>query len=179
MWLWWHTETREGAIAIPGGEAFLAIDRSLDLDCAWGLGGKVSVRGDAPTRLRESAEALRTGKWPRKAGLLLSDGAQQWELTLQGDAWTVGSAKLPEVPDAQSPRELTDARLELTLMLGRLLDGLFSAFLEKRMSASWPSQRDAIRQWISTRQRGTARSEAAANLTPVIKVTQPAVPAST
>ncbi|MEM1026865.1 MAG: hypothetical protein AAGJ38_02165 [Planctomycetota bacterium] len=177
LWLWWQTETKEGAISIPGGEAFLAIDRSLDLDCAWGLGGKVSVRGDTPTRLRESAEALRTGKWPRKAGLLVSDGSQQWELTLQGDPWTVGSAKLPEVPDAQSPRELTEARLELTVILGRLLDGLYSAFLEKRMSASWPSQRDTIRTWIRTRQGGAPNSGSSTpELTPVIKTTEPAEP---
>ncbi|MEM7576077.1 MAG: hypothetical protein AAF328_01270 [Planctomycetota bacterium] len=175
LWLWWQTETKQGALKIPGGEAFLAIDRSLDLDCAWGLGGKVAVRSDTPTRLRESAEALRTGKWPRKAGLLLSDGSQQWELALQGDAWTVGSAKLPEVPDAQSPRELTDARLELTVMLGRLLDGLFSSFLEKRMSASWPSQRDAIRNWIRTRQGGASPSKPK-DLTPVIKASEPAGP---
>ncbi|MEM8781710.1 MAG: hypothetical protein AAGE65_02545 [Planctomycetota bacterium] len=180
LWLWWQTETREGAIAIPGGEAYLAIDRSLDLDCAWGLGGKVSVRGDGPTRLRESAEALRTGKWPRKAGLLLSDGSQPWELTLQGDQWTVGAAKLPEVPDAQSPRELTDARLELTVTLGRLLDGLFTAFLEKRMSASWPSQRDAIRDWIRTRQRGgSGANQAAIEVQPVINATTPPRPART
>ncbi|MEM1098322.1 MAG: hypothetical protein AAGH92_05985, partial [Planctomycetota bacterium] len=176
LWLWWQTETKEGAIAIPGGEAFLAIDRSLDLDCAWGLAGKVSVRGDTPTRLRESAEALRSGKWPRKAGLLLSDGTQQWELTLQGDAWTVGSAKLPEVPDAQSPRELTEARLELAVLLGRLLDGLYSVFLEKRMSAAWPTQRDAIRDWIRTRQGGTAQAKP--DLNPVIKATEPAAPAT-
>ena len=66
------------------------------MDCAWERTGKQTLRGENPTRLPEAADALATGKWVRKAGLILADAEHQWELTLQGDTMTVGAAALPE-----------------------------------------------------------------------------------
>ncbi|MEO1236975.1 MAG: hypothetical protein AAFX76_09330 [Planctomycetota bacterium] len=158
MWLWWHGEREKesGAIATAeDGEVFAAIDRSLDMDCAWDLTGKQTLRGDNPTRLPEAGDALVTGKWPRKAGLLLADAEHQWELTLQGDAFVVGSAKLPETEpgDAATPRELLEQRLAHIVRLADVLDALFAAFLARRASGPWPNDRDAIRGWIKTRRR--------------------------
>ncbi len=180
LWLWWKSEINEGRLTTDAGEVFVALDRAIDLDCAWGMAGKVNVKGDGPTRYRESAEALRVGKWPRKAGLILSDGGAQWELTLAGDAWTVSSAKLPDVPDAQSPRELTEARLDLTTQLATLLDAVYKAFLKRRISGSWPTDRDAIGRWIRERQL-TARpkNEPApppVSAQPVVAMTEPPRP---
>jgi hypothetical protein len=159
LWLWWHLEQHEGTIEAhsPDGQQtagramFLALDKALDMECAWGVGGKQSLRGDGPSRLREAGEALRMGKWPRKVGLLLSDGEHQWELTLQGDKMSVSGASMPEVPDAESPRELTEARLQLVRKLAAALDGMYSAFLAERVGSSWPGQRDAIGRWIRQR----------------------------
>jgi len=153
LWLWHLTETQGGVIEVPGGEAALAIDKTLDMECAWGIGGKQSLRGDAPTRLREAAEALRTGKWPRKAGLILSDGEQQWELTLQSDALTIGSAALPEITDAQSPRELIEARLDRIAKLAALIDELYTRFLADRVSGRWPGVKAQVGEWITTRKK--------------------------
>jgi len=153
LWLWHLTETDGGVIEVPSGEAALAIDKTLDMECAWGIGGKQSLRGDAPTRLREAAEALRTGKWPRKAGIILSDGEQQWELTLQSDAMTVSSAALPEVTDAQSPRELIEARLDRIATLATLIDALYDRFLTERISGKWPGVKTQVGEWIKTRKR--------------------------
>jgi len=158
LWLWWHIETNEGAVACggsgnggSGASMYLAMDKALDMECAWGVGGKQSLRGEGPARLREAGEALRMGKWPRKTGLLLSDGEHQWELTLQGDRLAVASASMPEVPDAESPRELTEARLQLVRRLADAVDGLYHAFLSERTASGWPGKRDAIGQWIRQR----------------------------
>jgi hypothetical protein len=91
------------------------------------------------------------GKWPRKAGLVLSDGEHQWELTLQGDRMVVSSASMPEVPDAESPRELTEARLGLVRRLSDALDGMYTAFLQERAGSSWPTRRETIGQWVRER----------------------------
>ena len=181
MWLWWKNETTDGKITTAQGDVFAAFDRTLDLECAWGMGGKVTVKSDGPTRLRESAEALRTGKWPRKAGLLLSDGAAQWELTLNGDAWTVSSAKLPDVTDAQSPRELTEARLDLAVQLAGVLDALYQTFLDRRISGAWAADREAIKTWIKSRKQGAARKTPTPTSTPqpVITMTEPPAPTKT
>ncbi|MEX0652845.1 MAG: hypothetical protein WDZ31_01535 [Phycisphaeraceae bacterium] len=159
LWLWWKCATAEGMIDVnwPGGrtgEVFVAMDKTLDMDCAWDVRGKQSLRGHAPQRLGEAGEALATGKWPRKAGLILSDGEHQWELSLQADRWQVGSAALPEIPDAQNPRELTEARLELVRALAATLDAMYQAFLHRRIGGGWTNDRQAMRDWIKKQRPG-------------------------
>ncbi|MEX0886927.1 MAG: hypothetical protein WD009_10860, partial [Phycisphaeraceae bacterium] len=172
IWLWHLTETAEGVVSVAGGgesarsgggggdgggEAYITIDRSLDMDCAWGVRGKQTLRTGVTAgpisliRLPEAGEALVTGKWPRKLGLILADAECQWELTLQGDRLHVSSAALPEVADAQTPRELTEARLMLVQRLAATLDGMYATFLDERTSSAWPTRRETIAAWIRHR----------------------------
>jgi len=165
IWMWWQLESGGNVVSVPdlsagektGRKSRIAvvIDRSLDMDCAWDATGKQSLRGPKPTHLPEAGEALASGKWPRKAGLILADADDetQWELSLQGDKWVVSSAALPKVEEATSPREITDARIVSTIRLAGVVDGLFHAFLHERMSKGWPTKREAMREWIKTRRR--------------------------
>ncbi len=162
LWLWHVTETTDGTIATEAGDTFVAIDKALDMDCAWGPGGKQTLRGDGPTRLAEASEALRTGKWPRKAGLILSDGESQWELSLQADKLIVSAAALPEIEDAQTPRELVEARVALIRKLAATFDALYSHYLKQRTGGAWPATRTAIRDWVKDRRHGKAPAASAA-----------------
>jgi len=160
MWLWWISEEKQGSAPLKTklglDEAFVTLDKTLDMDCAWEAGGKQTLHGDGPTRLAEAAEALRTGKWPRKSGLIVSDGEHQWELALQADRMIVTAAALPDIEDAASPRELTEARIDLTLRLAAVLDGVYAAFLDERTGGKWDATRTKIKQWITAR-HGSAK----------------------
>ena len=103
----------------------------------------------------EAGDALTTGKWPRKAGLILADAEHQWELTLQGDQFVVSGAALPEIEagDAATPRELLERRLDLIVGLSDTLNAIFTAFLTRRASGPWSNDRDAIKAWIKHRTR--------------------------
>ena len=101
--------------------------------------------------MREAGEALKLGKWPRKVGLHLADAEEAYELTLGADPFVVSAARLPEIDDAQSPRELIEARLQRVTHLASLLDGLFDAFLQRRLGGGWKSDREAIKGWIQSR----------------------------
>jgi len=156
FWLWWLSETDDGALTLKDKagqetEVFFAIDKALDMDCAWDAGGKQTLRGAGPTRLIEAGDALKTGKWPRKMGLILSDGEHQWELTFQGDLWSVSAALLPQIEDAPGPREQLEQRLHLARALAATLDGMYRAFLATRTSGSWPTRRSEIRRWVADR----------------------------
>lgn len=163
IWLWWLVENEGGVVTVPdraGGKKTgrqsriaLVIDRSLDMDCAWDVTGRQSLRGGRPTLLPEAGEALAEGKWPRKMGLILADADDetQWELSLQGDRLAVSGAAMPKVEEATSPREITDARLQSTVRLAGVLDGLFHAFLAERTGKGWASRREVIREWIKAR----------------------------
>ncbi len=168
LWLWWISETQEGALKLTDEhgnqrEAFLAIDKALDMDCAWDAGGKQTLRGAGPTRLIEAGDALATGKWPRKVGLILSDGEYQWELTFQGDQWSISAALLPTIEDAPGPREQLEQRLHLARALAQTLEGMYRTFLSARTASNWPTKRTTIRRWIADRLPGpVGRSQAPA-----------------
>ncbi|MFW6337196.1 MAG: hypothetical protein ACOC3G_08715 [Phycisphaeraceae bacterium] len=162
LWLWHHTETSDEPIETATDPVHVFLDRSLEMDCAWDAGGKQTLKGDGPTRLAEAGEALRTGKWPRKAGLTLSDGESQWSLTWQADKTHASAVQLPDVEEAQSPREVVDMRLQNLRKLLELLDGIYQTFLETRTSGRWPTVRSEITQWIRTRSARSGTTTAAA-----------------
>ena len=157
IWLWHRQETAEGRIPITTEEGetevFIVIDKTLDMDCAWDADGKQTLRGGAPTLMNEATAALRAGKWPRKLGLIVSDGHHQWELTLQADRMIVSAAQLPEITEADGPRDLLEQRLLLTRNLDGVLQGLYGAFLDERTQTSWPTRVQKIRQWIGSRRQ--------------------------
>ncbi|MCC7409279.1 MAG: hypothetical protein IT442_14530 [Phycisphaeraceae bacterium] len=162
LWLWWITESAEGLLKLetPAGKAELAIvlDKALDMDCAWAATGKQTLRGErgvGVTRLPEAGEALRQGKWPRRAGVILSDGQHQWEFTLQADQGVVSACMLPEIEESETARQFIEQRLDMTRQLTVLLDSVMAAFVKLRVSNRWAATRDQISQWIATRRRPT------------------------
>lgn len=156
IWLWYLTETHEGRIDMADGASdsepiYIAIDQTLDMDCAWGVRGKQTLRGDGPTRLPEAGDALEHGKWPRKVGLILARGDDQWQLTLGGETLNVNGAKLPTIEDVEDDRELLDERLERIVTLAEAIDDLVWTFASQRVGSSWASGRKAISAWIANR----------------------------
>ena len=158
LWLWWHCDTREGLVETPEGEVSIMIDKVLDLECAWGLSGRTSLRGDAPTRKAETARAVQLGKWPRKIGLTVSQFGRVWECTLQGDRFEVSGLKLPKPEDKpQSFRALLEERLDSFATFDTALMAMYRAFIEVRTSRAWDSCRADMRNWIS--ELGAARKK--------------------
>ena len=151
LWMWWQAECHEGMIDLgEGREVAIIVDRMIDMDCAWGVTGRQSLRGDGPGRTPEAAKALQAGKWPRKLGLEISDHDRTWSLDLQGDLFRVSGLKLPrpeELPGSE--REAVEERLESTLRLDDLLVGMFDVFLRERFSGTWTTRRDELRSWIA------------------------------
>ncbi len=162
IWLWhkWDTGEADIDVRLPAGGASslsIAFDRSLEMQCAWGVTGKQSLRADpegpSPIRSPEAANALAMGKWPRKAGLLIADETGSfWKCTLAADRWSVTGVALPDPPEEiEDPRELIEWRIDQTRRIDERLLGLFHAFLDERFSPSWPSTRGKISAWIKER----------------------------
>jgi len=150
LWLWWHCDTREGLVDTDDGEIAVVIDKTLDLECAWGLSGRTSLRGDGPTRRAEAARAVQLGKWPRKVGLTVSQFGRVWECTLQGDRFEVSGLKLPKPEDKpQSLRAAIEERLDSFATFDSALMAMYRAFLDARLSRAWDSTRGEMRNWIS------------------------------
>ena len=151
LWLWMHTDRREGMIDLPDGRGIsFAIDRMIDMECAWGVTGRQSLRGDAPSRSIEATKALQQGKWPRKLGLLLSDGEFEWSFDLQGDLFRVSGLKIPRPEERPgSEREAIEQRVDSIRALDDILVALYDSFLKIRFGSGWSTCRDELRDWIA------------------------------
>ncbi len=171
IWLWYLCENEEGLVKVPGGadgrerELAITLFKSLEMECAWDASGRQTLKAHAPTQLPEAAEALAEGKWPRKTGMIVADTeggeGEQFELTLQADRLQVSAALLPMLEDAETPREVTEHRLQQVRHLTDTLDRLMEAFLQRRTGSGWPTLRGHIRSWIAHRQRQRSHSPAA------------------
>jgi hypothetical protein len=157
LWLWHEAEARTGVIATEtSGDVTIYIDRILDLDCAYGRTGRDTLKGDAPTRMPEARDALRSGKLPRKAGMIIDANRQQYTFSLSAEQFSFGTAKLPDVEDAESPRVVFEERVTLLRDLCAAIDGLFEAFLKLRGSGAWEGHVNGVRRWITQPVKATA-----------------------
>ncbi|HSZ54931.1 MAG TPA: hypothetical protein VK797_04680 [Tepidisphaeraceae bacterium] len=148
LWLWHEADHRGGALKTEADPITVYIDRALDVDCAYGQTGRDFLRGDGPSRMPEARDALRSGKLPRKAGLVIDAFRQQYTLTLNAESLAMSGVKLPDVEDAESARVLLEERIALIRDLGRAIDALFESFLRVRASSAWEGQVGGIRKWI-------------------------------
>lgn len=162
LWLWYWCETEGGKFELPElGEVGVAFDSLLELGGAE-EGGKVIVRGDAPTRSTEAASALLAGRLPLRARLALARGEKTFEVTLSAAALDLEAVKV-----AAEAEEITDENLRAgdeqragwLFELCDLVDGLFAAFLALRVTPRFEEKVvPAMRDWIVARARPRARA---------------------
>jgi len=150
LWLWFQAETRGGVFQLEGlGQVGGAFDALLEMTAPTG-GSKVTVRGDHPTRQPEAEAALRTGRVPVRARLLLARDEATFELTLDAATFDVGALKLTaESADAPAPgEEQSQERAALMFELPAMVDALFALFLQRRTE---PGERTSFQGWLAKR----------------------------
>ena len=160
LWCWWRAE-RDAADDDLGA---VLLRRSIELSCPWDSTGSVVVRSDDPAARMELRTALRSGKWPRRAGLILARGGDAWEFTLQADRWEVSALKLP-APDAApaTRREAIEQRLASIREFDAVLTGLFGHFLRERLADGWSGVRSGLARWVRESQPRITREAALAD----------------
>lgn len=100
----------------------------------------------------EAAQAIRSGKLPRKAGLILVRHGEQYELTLQAETFAVSGAKIQIDEDAEG-RGILEDRIEGLRGLKETLNLLFQAFCERRIGKSWSGDLEQMQGWLKTKPR--------------------------
>ena len=148
LWLWHEADARTGVIPLGKGDATVLFDKALDLDCTYGETGRDSLRGVGVSRMPEAMDALRSGKAPRKAGLVLDMHGSQYTLTLGAEQLSFAGLKMPEIEEADSPRTLFEERITQIRDFCKSFDELYGAFLKGRLGG-WDALRQAIRKWMT------------------------------
>jgi hypothetical protein len=151
LWLWWRWETQSDTIVLADdSEVTGMFARTLSLQCPRDESGKETITAESPVRLPEAAQAIRSGKLPRRAGLTLVRHDTQYDLVLQAETFTISGAKI-RTEDADEPAEgqaILEDRLEQVRGLHETVDLLFRAFCERRIGKNWPGELDQMRHWL-------------------------------
>lgn len=162
-WLWHRTDAEDAPLRIrTGDELTVAVERSLRLLCDFGLSGADTISADLPTRLPEARAALRTGKQPVKAGLVIGGALGEFRLTLDGPRLAVSSLAVPEGEDEREPRARLEKRFESVADAAGLVDALFELFLLRRTSREWDAEQRAMAAWAAGASREPAVRAASA-----------------
>ena len=145
LWAWWQAERER-----PDLDAGTVILRkSIEFACPWDATGSAVIRSDDPAARSEARAAMRCGKWPRRAGLILEQDGEAWEFTLHSDRWEVSGLR-PRQPEAapSSRREAIEMRLASIRTFDAALLGLYESFLRARLGEGWNGARASVSRWM-------------------------------
>ncbi len=150
LWLWWTLENQSDTLGLPDdSEVTVMLNRTLTLECPRGESGKETIAAEAPVRLPEAMQAIRSGKLPRKSGMSLVRHGQQFDLVLQAETFAISGGKI-HVDDDEADADRLDNRIEAIRCMNETVDLLFQTFCSRRISGAWPKDLDRIRQWLVT-----------------------------
>jgi hypothetical protein len=148
LWLWYYA-SHSPVIRSDKDLVAVMFDRSLQVDCVYGQSGKDVFTGTAPTSMSEARDALRQGKVPRKAGLVIESAAGLFHCTLAAETLAIASLKLPDVEEADTPRALFEERITLLRDFTTTIEQLYEVFLAVRLTV-WDAEVAEIRKWIKS-----------------------------
>lgn len=148
MWLWWHLENESDTLKLEDdSEVTAMLAKTLSLECPFGAFGKETITSESPVKLLEAGHAIRSGKIPRKTGMILNRFGQQFDLVLSAETFGVSGAKIQKVDEAQG-RVIFESRIESIRSLSETVDALFHVFCKKRLAKSWNNELEKIRNWL-------------------------------
>lgn len=152
-WLWFRSER--------GLATFVLKDRTevaISLDDFLCIGGgedetEQTLRKGLPTRSLEATAALSSGKRLVKSRLILAQGGDEWMMTLDGPRFACASVKrIGAEEDAETPEARDIERIDSSVRVGELLDGVYEIFLSERLQERFVHDKlPEMRSWVSAR----------------------------
>lgn len=157
LWIWWRLETQSESISLPDESSVTGLlNKTLTLECPRGESGRETITADSPTNLPEALQAVRTGKLPRKMGMILVRNGEQYEFVMQAEALSLAGAAIQSDGNDRG-RGALEERVAAIRRLSETVDLLYSAFLARRLGRQWGSELSQIQAWLTTESREPIR----------------------
>ncbi|MGL1932107.1 MAG: hypothetical protein OCC45_10140 [Desulfotalea sp.] len=155
-WLWWKSEERGGSVALPDkGDIIVVFEKHMLLEVGEGETSEKIICSGLQSELQEARTGLKMGKKLEQARLQVIAGDYEYSFTIAAALMEYRSVKLPKTAesegDEKNPEELEGMQLERIYLfeeLMKIMDGLFSVFLEVRMGDDWKDELVKIRSWV-------------------------------
>ena len=154
-WIWYRSEINSQLMDIPGaGPVEVWFEDRLSLESGIGNSRQLVTCQGKDLDLAEARTALKEGKKVCQARLRLGVDGQEYRVTLKAEGLELCSVKTPKTldPDEEEPEGLPGRLLErvaMTQVMIRILDGLYSAFIQVRLAETWEKEElPRIRRWL-------------------------------
>jgi hypothetical protein len=158
LWLWFQCDDDSATITLSdASKATVFLSKTLTLECPTGMGGKEVFTHEGPTRLSEAMQAIRSGKLPRRSGMIIVRHNTQYELVLGAETFAITGAKIPKPEeDGLDNHGRRQARVDGLRSLMEAIDLLYLAFCRQRFSEAWGEQLPRMQAWLAREERRAA-----------------------
>jgi hypothetical protein len=148
-WLYWHSETNNGKMNIPGVEEFeLWLEAPIQLVSDYGEATNVTLKGGTPLEGPEARIGFRENKKLAKTRLRVNYRNQTFTCGFNALNFAITGLKIPAPPNASGP-DYVFVRLEIFEEFEKFFTSIFETFLKLRLKDSaWNEQRDKLRKWV-------------------------------
>lgn len=149
LWLWFCRDVTGGEIHVKGkGVLIVSLETQIGLADPIAEHERVAIRGVDPFGSAEAAEALATGKLPRKVGLRIEHEQTEWAVTLDSKTLALSGVKLPAIA-SQGEEEIFYERMRRLEEIHELVQALYVHFLGVRLAPAWKAEvAPALKRWI-------------------------------
>lgn len=163
-WIWFKTTVQDAALSLTrGGDVTVMLEKTLRLKCDFGLTGSTMISADHPADLPDARTALRFGKLPLRAGLVLGSALGEFRLVLDATRWVISGMTLPAPAARDEDRQAAlEARFEQIADVAAQLDALYELFLNLRTGRDWAAELRKMQQWAASAEGAPALQIASA-----------------
>lgn len=157
-WLWWKSEERGGSVNLANeGDITVAFEKHMLLESGEGESSEKLICTGLQTELQEARTGLQMGKKLEQARIVIGHSSYEYSFTLAGGLMEFRNVRLPKTETTEndksdSPEEIEGMILERIFLfeeLVRLVNTLFSMFLQARLGDSWRDELQNIRLWVA------------------------------
>lgn len=148
LWLWWRLAVESNDLTLRDGSvASIMLSKSLSLQCPRGQSGKETLTSEGPSKLPEAICAIRSGKLPRKTGLIINRNNIDYSLAIHAELLGVSGAKLPK-SEVEGARARIEERIDNIRYLFETIDLIYEAFLLRRLTDAWAVDAEEVKVWL-------------------------------
>jgi recombination associated protein RdgC len=158
-WLLYQSDTLDGRIQLPSGEVVeVWFDDKMTLGADYGNSLQNILKGADPSASSEAMAALSEGKKVTETKLRVVKDIAEWTLNLKAESLDLMGLKIPSFGSVERDAIFYD-RITLVEEIDDMLMGLFSLFLDDRLSPDWESRVAlAIQEWIKEYEKGRLKA---------------------
>jgi len=150
VWLWCSSDLLQDGLRAEGiGAIRLWLEDQLTLEGGTGEPEKHQLSAPAPGHTREAREALRQGKLPSKARVVIEREERTFRFNLDADSLALSAVKLPALMREETDEQFHE-RMYLLDELEAIMGALLEQFLRLRLAPGWAaSLLPVMRAWVS------------------------------